>query len=222
VPYQVVASAPVLPRVGATGALVDLEYAQRSNDAAAESAALEVWLTEDAPDSVLAGLRDRGIRIVGEETVASRAAELARHGPGLALRFELFAAAVLLLLAAGTVIVAATVERRSRVEELRALRAQGLGRRAATVAGYVGTGALIALAVGTGAVAALVAEAAAAASLPFFADGWSLLPPPPGIAVLPLLGALAVALIVLGAAAAGGASRVLDGVLGGPPRREGP
>jgi hypothetical protein len=91
--------------------------------------------------------------------------------PGLALRFELFAAAVLLLLGAGP---SSSPPPWSGAAGSRSCarcgpRAGPAGRDRGR---YVGTGALIALAVGTGAVAALVAEAAATASLPFFADGW--------------------------------------------------
>jgi hypothetical protein len=208
VPYQVVAEVPVLPRVGAAGALVDLEYAQRSNDAPGETAALEVWLTGDAPESLVGALRERGILVLSQDTVDGRAAELARQGPGLALRFQVFAAGVLLLLAVGTIVVASTVERTGRAEELRALRVQGLPAQAVTLAGYAGTVSLAGLAGLTGVVAALLAEGIVTAALPVFADGWSLLPAPDGI-VLPLVVALAVSLVALGAAAYVGAERLV-------------
>ena len=105
VPYQVVATVPALPRVGGSGALMDLEYALRSNDGPAESAALEVWLTADAPDLIIAGLAELGVRVLAEHTVSERVDDLAEHGPGLALRFQYFVAAVILLLAAGTAVV---------------------------------------------------------------------------------------------------------------------
>jgi putative ABC transport system permease protein len=211
VPYQVVAEVPVLPRVGAAGALVDLEYAQRSNDAPGETAALEVWLTGDAPDSLVDALRERGILVLSQDTVDGRSAELARHGPGLALRFQVFAAGVLLLLAAGTIVVASTVERTGRAEELRALRVQGLPAPAVTLAGYAGSVSLAGLAGLTGVVAALLADGIVTAALPVFADGWNLLPAPDGL-VLPLVVALAVSLVALGTAAYLGAERLVAAI----------
>ncbi len=212
VPYRVVGTAPALPRVGASGALVDLEFALRSNDAPAESASLEVWLTADAPDAVIGGLADYGIRVLAQQTVTDRVGDLARHGPGLALRFQYFTAAVILLLAAGTVVVGATVERRARVSELAALRAQGLTAREATRAGYGGTGFLVGAALLTGTLAALLVEAVVTAALPVFADGWALLPPPSGQPVIPLLIAAVTVLAVIGVAAIAGSARLVAAV----------
>jgi hypothetical protein len=212
VPYHVVGTAPALPRVGGSGALVDLEYALRSNDGPAESATLEVWLTPDAPDPVVAALADHGVRVLAAHTVGERVADLARHGPGLALRFQYFTAAIILLLAAGTVVVAATVERRARVAELAALRAQGLADREVTRAAYAGTGVLVGAALLTGVMAAFLAEVAVISALPAFADGWALLPAPSGPPVLPLVVAATTVLAVIGVAALAGSARLVAGV----------
>jgi hypothetical protein len=220
VPYQVIASVPVLPRVGANGVLVDLEYALRSNDGSAESAALEVWLTADAPDAVVAGLAQRGVRVLAERTVDQRARDLAGHGPGLALRFQYFAAAVILLLAAGTVVVGSTVEHRGRVAELVALRTQGLTGREVAVAGYAGTGFLLGVALLTGVFSALVAQLAVTASLPVFADGWALVPLPSGVTLASLVLAAATVLAIIGLAALAGAARLVSAVNAGGPRED--
>jgi hypothetical protein len=191
---------------------MDLEYALRSNDGPAESAALEVWLTPDAPDLVITGLAELGVRVLAEHTASERVAELGQHGPGLALRFQYFTAAVILLLAAGTAVVGATVERRSRVAELAALRVQGLSEAAMTSAGYAGTGVLVGAALLTGVVAALLAQVLVTAAFPVFADDWALLPLPSGLSPLPLLFAAVMVLATVGVAAVAGSARLVAAV----------
>jgi hypothetical protein len=149
---------------------------------------------------VVVGLKVRGIVVLKEETVQGRAGQLAQHGPGVALRFQLFAAGILLLLAVGMVVVSSTVERSARSEELRALRAQGLPGPAARIAGLVGGAVLVGLAAITGVVAALVADGLVTAALPVFSDGWHLLAPPSEV-VVPLGVGLVVSLTLLGVAA---------------------
>jgi hypothetical protein len=176
VPYRVVATASVLPRLGAQGAMVDLEYAQHSIGDATEAVTQEVWLAADAPADVVERLRERGVDVLTDVTADELADRLADQGPGIALRFHLLSAAVLLLLAVGTLMIMSTVERRARVGELGALRAQGLSHTAIRRAGYGGAAVLVAGAVLSGLVAAFLADAIVTASLPVFADDWSLLP----------------------------------------------
>ena len=160
---------------------------------------------------IVTGLAERGVRVLAERTVAERASDLARHGPGLALRFQYLTAAVIVLLAAGTVVVGATVDRRGRVAELVALRGQGLSAQAVAVAGYAGPGFMVATALLTGLVAALW-PFAVTASLPVFADGWALLPMPSGVTPGSLLLAAATVLGVIGLAAMAGAARLVGAV----------
>ena len=211
VAFQVVGTAGVLPSLGSSGTLVDLEYAQRDNGRPVESASLEVWLTADAPASLVDAITARGVVVLTDSRVAGAAARFGKQGPGMVLRFDIFAALVALLLAGGMVMVTSTVERRARLEELSALRAQGLTRRAVLVTGY-GTGAAMVLgAVLTGVLAALLALGVVSTALPVFADGWNLLAPPAGPAPAPLLGVAAAMLVVLGGAAAAGAYRLVAG-----------
>jgi putative ABC transport system permease protein len=212
VAYEVVANVPILPRLGNSGALVDLQYAQRSVARSGEAAAFEVWLTPAAPPDIVDRLAKYGIQVAGQQTVAEVVERLADQGPGVALRFQLFAAAVVLLLAAGTVVVTAIVERRSRVEELAALRAQGLSEQSMSLAGYGGTGVLVITAVLAGLIAASLGQLIVAASMPVFADGWSLLPPQRGVQLGPLLVALLSALAVLGVTALAGSAQVVGAV----------
>jgi hypothetical protein len=214
VPVEVVTTVGVLPGVGDRGVLVDLEYALRSNDAPTEAADLSVWLTADAPDSLVAALAQRGVTVLDEASIPDRAGDLGRYGPGLALRFEYLAAIVVLLLAAGVAIVGSTVDRAGRVGELVALRAQGVDARAVRVAGYAGTASLVVLATTTGVMAALLAQAIVSAGLPIFSDEWSLLPVPTGLSPVTLLLAVTAVLLVTGLAALWGSARLVAAVRG--------
>lgn len=212
VPYRVVGTVPLVPRLGGDGVLMDLEYAQRSSSLSTESAALEVWLSPDAPEDVVDRLAEHGIEVEADTDVAGVVDRLSRHGPGMALRFELFGAAVVLLLAAATVAVTAAVERRERASELFALRAQGLSAQSVRIAGYASTGLLVVAAVVTGLFAALVARIVVKTSMPVFTDSWSLLPLRTGAEPVPLAISAALALVVLGVAAGVASSRVARAV----------
>jgi hypothetical protein len=212
VPFRIAATVAVLPRVGDSGALMDLEYALRSNDAAIEAADLFVWLTADAPASLVDALAGHGVTVLADESIAARAGDLARHGPGLALRFEYFAVLVVLLLAAGVAVVGSTVERSARITELVALRGQGLDARAVRVAGLAGTATLVVAATVTGVGAAVLAEAVVSAGLPIFSDEWALLPVPPGLTPAALLLSVLAVLVVIGVAAIWSAARLVAAV----------
>ncbi|MFG2039787.1 hypothetical protein [Dactylosporangium sp. NPDC048998] len=181
VPAEVAATVPRLPRLG-TGALVDLEYADRlAVDSGASGA--EVWLSADAPPAILDALTAAGLTIDARRTVADARAELAGEGTALGLRFYLVAGVLAVVLAAAALLSGAA---EASSADLAALRAQGLpARRAAAVEPLAAV--LLVLAAGLVAVpAAAVAWVAAA---------------PPELRGLPPAGppalALAAALVVL-------------------------
>jgi FtsX-like permease family len=209
VPVAVVREVRGLPGVGGQGVLVDLEYALRGNDAGFERADLAVWLTADAPESIVTALTEHGVTILDEQSVEQRSTDLAGFGPGLALRFEYFTVAIILLLAATVALVGSTVDRSGRVAELVALRGQGLSARAVRTAGLAGTAVMVAAAALTGIVAALLAEGLVSAALPAFTDNWRLLPHPPALTPGAVLLAAGVILVALGAAAVLGAGRLV-------------
>jgi len=212
VPYRVAASVPVLPQVAGQGMFVDLEYALRSNDAPTAALELSVWMTADAPHTLVPALAERGVTVLGESSVASRTANLAGLGPGLALLFGYFAAAVVLLLGAGVSFVGSTVERSGRVDELAALRGQGLSARTVRGAGIAGNAVLVAGATVTGVLAALLAQALVTAGLPVFSDGWAVLPVPAGLTPVTLSVAVGVVVAVIGVASLWGAGRLVSAV----------
>jgi hypothetical protein len=174
-PERQVAQAALLPRLGVQGTLLDLEYTDRAaSDLGGGGDEMQVWLTDQAPDSIVDTLRGNGLVILGEESIDGVAKRYEHLGPPLALRFTLGSALVGLVLAAGSVALVAAVERRPRAVELAALRAQGapakLTKRVAT-GGYL---VLIGVSLVLGILAALLIRAVIGDVIPFFADGWKL------------------------------------------------
>jgi hypothetical protein len=211
-PYQVVGSAMLLPRVGDNGVLMDLGAAKRASGRQDESASLEVWLTANAPDDVVARLADHGVTVLTDTTVNEVRRDLAHRGSGLSLQFGLFAAVVLLLVAAGALAVGASVERRDRAEELRHLRDQGLPDRGVRFAGYAATMLVVAGSIVTGLIAAMIGHEAVSVSLPVFADNWDLIPTYRGLGSWGLVLAVSAAVLVLVPAAAAVSWRVVASV----------
>ncbi|WIM94970.1 hypothetical protein ACTOB_007031 [Actinoplanes oblitus] len=130
-PAVPVAELPAVPLLGRHGTLVDLEYADRVAVDAAEAQLPQVWLNDRAPADIVDRLSARGLTVTGDHRAGLTALRLAAQGPALALWFHLLAAGLAVLLGAGGLVLAAAVDRGRRVEDLTALRVQGLGRRAA-------------------------------------------------------------------------------------------
>jgi putative ABC transport system permease protein len=130
-PVTRVADLPAVPRLGLRATLSDLEYLDRAGTAATTTTEPEVWLTAAAPADVLDQLARQGLVITGDTRSSAVRAQLDQQGPALALWFYVLAGCLATVLAAGALILAAAVDRGRRVEDLSALRAQGLERRAA-------------------------------------------------------------------------------------------
>ncbi|WP_433131547.1 FtsX-like permease family protein [Micromonospora sp. CA-240977] len=118
-----------LPRLGGSGLVVDLEYADRLA-VASQNGNEEVWLARSAPADVLDRLRAQGLVIKADRTTAGVRQDFDRQGAALALRFNLFAALAGVLIGAAGLIAMAAAEQRTRVAMLVALRRQGLPPRA--------------------------------------------------------------------------------------------
>ena len=120
-----------LPRLGAVGTLVDLEYADRLSVDAGPAVLPEVWLSAAAPADVVGRLNAQGLSVTRDTGAGRVHRQLDEQGPALALWFHLLAGALAVVLAAGGLILAAAVDRTRRVEDLSALRVQGVDRRTA-------------------------------------------------------------------------------------------
>ncbi|WP_369077016.1 FtsX-like permease family protein [Paractinoplanes lichenicola] len=130
VPVTVTTTLPAIPGAGSPAVLTDLTNADHvSTDGAATSGGM-VWLTDKAPADVAAQLATHGLTITTDEKAAQVRARLDTQGPAVALWFYVIVAALATALAAGALILAAAVDRNRRVEDLSALRAQGLTRSA--------------------------------------------------------------------------------------------
>ncbi|MDY7090853.1 MAG: FtsX-like permease family protein, partial [Actinomycetota bacterium] len=178
VPVRVDGTARVLPALGPRGLLVDLETSRRIAGDADVPGEFEVWLAPGAGLGVVDELRAAGLVVTGEDTVARRSSRLAEQGPAAIARFGLLGGVVGLLLAAATLAVAGAVDRRRRLEHLRALRLQGLPLSAAVGTAYAGAWVLIVAGVVVGLVAAVIADPLARVAVRGFTDGWDVLPLP--------------------------------------------
>jgi hypothetical protein len=206
VPVRVAGQVAALPRLGSSGALVDLDYAQLLTTGAAAGAVPQVWLAPSAPSSIVDTLTRAGLRLTSTDSIAAGETRYADSGPAVALRFQLLGAVLAVVLAAAGLVLVAAVERGPRGEELAAMRVQGMRpapARAAAVGGYAW---LAGAAVLTGLLVAPLDRLVTGANLPPFADDWRVLPPPgprwPSAALL--AAALGIVLLVGAAVAVAG------------------
>ena len=180
VPVRVAAQVPVVPGVGEPATLVDLDYADRLATDVTQSSEAEVWLGPRAPADILDRLTTYGLVIMGDTSAARVRRQLDNQGPALALWFYAMIAVLAVALAAGVLVLASAVDRARRVEDLTALRDQGLGRAALRRATLWTYPALVALAVPAGVGIALLGwritgwalPLAGIHPLPFPLPGW--------------------------------------------------
>ncbi|MBM2619737.1 ABC transporter permease [Actinoplanes sp. LDG1-06] len=197
-PVRVAAAATVLPVLGHEGVLTDLDAARRVAGESDQGGTLQVWLTADAPASVVEAI---GLPVLSDRTAAARAEDLAADASVVTAPFGLFAVAVGALIAAGLLGLSAAVDREAQLDHLRALRWQGLSRRSALATAYAGAGSVALAGLLGGLAAALVARPVAAVTAPPFPDGWRVIPPPGALGPVALAVAAGVGLVVLGATA---------------------
>ena len=157
---------PVVPQIGTHASLIDLEYAERLSTDAAPAVAPQVWLNAKAPADILDRLAAQGLVVTGDVGAEQVRKQLDTQGPALALWFYLLAGCLAITLAAGALVLAATVDRARRVEDLSALRAQGLGRGALRQATLWTYPVLVVIAVLAGLAIALISWALTGWALP--------------------------------------------------------
>ncbi|MEV4514044.1 hypothetical protein AB0K00_34425 [Dactylosporangium sp. NPDC049525] len=185
-----------VPRGGAEGVLVDLEYAAHvagPSGGVPTTAAerLEVWLGPSAPADLPDRLRAAGLTIAGGDSTAAATARAARLAPAVTLLAGLAGGLIALLLAAVTAAVVAAVDRRQRGAELTALRRQGLPAPTARTVGRWTSAAPVLVAVPVGLAAAVLLRLLAPAPVRPFADRW-----PVPVAPVQWLAILATAAVV--------------------------
>jgi hypothetical protein len=218
-PVQFGPVAQALPQVAGNGYLVDLEYADRLVTGGIGDEP-QVWLGPDAPADMLDRLRAQGLTILGTDSIDAAQHRLAQQGLPSALRFQLIAGLIGLLLAAGAFTVAAAAERADRRADLVALRIQGLPPDAVRRVAYGGNLLLTGAAVLLGLGAAGLSSALLRATMPFFVDGWRLLPSPTGPGGPALTLAALGGLVVLGGAAVIASAQLVRAVTAGSGGRD--
>jgi putative ABC transport system permease protein len=164
-PIKLVGELPAVPQAGNHATLVDLEWADRLATDAGQSLNPEIWLNRDAPADILARVSAQGLTITRDTRSEQVRRQLDQQGPALSIWFYALAGGLSVLLGAGALVLAAAVDRARRVEDLSALRGQGLSRgRLAWATGWTYP-ILVAIAAVVGLVTALIA---------WLATGWAL------------------------------------------------
>jgi putative ABC transport system permease protein len=170
-----------LPRLGDSGMLIDLEYAERTAIASGATGSFEVWLAAGAPAELVERLEAEGLVVTAERTVAGLRELLDGSGPAVALRYHLLAAGMAVVVTLAALVQVALADRRVWVVSLRRLRVQGLPRRTVTVSALWSYGGLVAVGAAAGVVAAGVSWLVTGHRLPLGAE-----PLPLGGGPLPL------------------------------------
>lgn len=181
IPVDIAGSRPVLPRLGKTGALVDLRDFDDVVGPTLADERFEVWLADAGDDALVQRLRDAGLTVRTDRTTAQLRDHLQAQGPGAVRRYQLTVFALGVLIAAFAVALAAAVDRRTRADELIALRRQGLRRRIVRGVIFLDYGVPLGIAVVAGLAAAAVAAWLPLPAPSIFSDSWRVLAPPDGL-----------------------------------------
>ncbi|NED99837.1 hypothetical protein [Phytoactinopolyspora halotolerans] len=200
VPVRPAATASLIPRLGETGAVVDLEYAERQQPATVGQGGFQVWVSSSAHPAILEELEAAGLTVLEEETLSDHLGRLAASGSAVGARFAVVVGIIGVVLLVGVLLAYAIRERPFRRAEWAALRIQGLSVKQRRVVEHGGLFAAVGAAVVVGSVAGLAAAAVGQLLRPGFVDGWSVLSTSP-VRPIPALIVAATAAAVLGAAA---------------------
>ncbi|MEV0461185.1 FtsX-like permease family protein [Catellatospora methionotrophica] len=197
VPIVRAGTLPLVPRYGANGALVDLQYADLRTGGESDAQEPEVWLAADAPADLVQRLEANGLKVLGERDAAGQLHLYQEQAPALAMLFLAVAAFAGVLFAAGGLLITAVLERGRADGGLAVLRGQGVSQRALRDADLGGRFALVLAGTVIGLLAAGLSWALARGVLPVFGDGGTAVPPPdlPGpLVTVPIVAALLVLL----------------------------
>ncbi len=170
-PVERVGTMALVPRHGAQGALVDIEYADMRLNQEGDAPDPEVWLAADAPADIVSRLEANGLIVLSERTVDARWQLYREQAPALALWFLAAAAFTGVAFAAGGLLVTAVLEHGHPDEGLAVLRGQGVSRRALRGAALGGRFALVLTGTVIGLLAAAGSWVLARGVVPVYADG---------------------------------------------------
>jgi hypothetical protein len=196
-PFREVGRLPAVPGLGRHATLVDLEWADRLATDAREALRPQVWLGPAAPPDIVDRLLAQGLTITGDTRAGQVHERLDRQGPALSLWFYALAGVLSVLLGAGGLVLAAAVDRARRVEDLSALRSQGLSRGRLAWATSWTYPILVAVAAVVGLVTALIAWLATGWTLPLAGIDPPDLPRPAWPGVVTMVGTTVAVFVVL-------------------------
>ncbi|NUO60018.1 MAG: hypothetical protein HOV78_25415, partial [Hamadaea sp.] len=192
-----VGEAPVLPRVGDTGLLVDLDTLIAATGGAHSLDSMEVWLTASAPASVTSALQAKGVLVVGSVSRTEARTAAARSPAALVLQLFVGATVVAWLLLGAVLLAVARVDRGS--PDLGALRLAGLRDRTLRGSSRLAYAIAVLFGVLLGLLGAGLAWALARSVLPITSgETWLGVPAvPPALPVLVPVGVGALALLAV-------------------------
>ena len=131
VPMRVVDRVSTLPLVGTEGSLSDLETALVEFDPpAGAQVTTQLLVAEGTPASVIAAVRDQGVGLTDQRTLAGTLHDLRDDAFSLGLRLFLLVGAATLLIAIFGVFASAVLQSRWRSYEVASLRVVGVSQRA--------------------------------------------------------------------------------------------
>jgi predicted lysophospholipase L1 biosynthesis ABC-type transport system permease subunit len=168
-----------------------------------------VWLNAKAPPDIVQRLTAHGLVITSDVRADRLRRQLYGEGPALAVLFYAVVSVLAAALAAGALILAATVDRARRVEDLSALRGQGLSRAAVRQATLWTYPALVAVAALAGIVIAAAVWGLTGWALPLAGLDPPAAPLPGWPEPLPVVGTGSAVLAVLAAVAYAAGRRTL-------------
>lgn len=203
---------PLLPRIGADGALVDLTLAARAGATTLTQSSAQVWLAADDPsrERILTGAITRsGLRVLARDSTKSRASAYDNAAPAWALLLAAVVAAGTALVAALMFLLVAAASRRTRGPDLAALRLVGVPARVVRRSVLLEQLGAVAIGVPLGLVIGLLGGRLALPAIPFFVQPAAV--PRPVLApdlTAVLIAVLCVAVVLLAAAVA--AARLLN------------
>ncbi|MFI6478596.1 FtsX-like permease family protein [Nonomuraea sp. NPDC050663] len=158
------------PGLTGTGAIVDLEYADRIAYGLHSRARFEVWVSEGQAARIAEALTAQGMGVVSVTHLADLQARFAGEGPGLALLLLLVSALAAAVLALGRTVLALYSSARRRRYELAALAASGAGLRSLRAALLVEQLITVGAGMLTGLGAGMLAARVALERIPQFAE----------------------------------------------------
>jgi predicted lysophospholipase L1 biosynthesis ABC-type transport system permease subunit len=191
---------PTLPEIGGDAALINLSFAQLALVAPSQATS-QVWLSADAPASILQRLSALGVSAQSSTSAAAQADALDKSPLALAYTFGLYAALLAAVLATGSTAFGILAVGKRRRGDLRDLRAAGITRQVVIRSALLENGLVLGVALVIGGVVGVIASQLALASLPEFSNGTGRVPIIHAIQVPPLAALLA-ALALLFAATA--------------------